>query len=315
MDKIIETLGSQEQVVDRNLRGVLERVSAERWDNSFICQDVTTMLTKIGVPDFARNQIVAQTMELLSNFKYGGISLEQLERNLNHVLYKQVETETGEPKKSVIELLPEALTGRAKIIFNQVQADMEKSGGKMLDFGAGDGQVTQMLRDAGNDIEGFDVVLYKQTAGLVYQFDGSVVPREDHTYDTLLATNVFHHEANNHICLEECYRLLKPGGTMVVIETIPVVEEGETKEEAWDRCYFNDWFYNRPFHPVDNIPVPGTYETEQGWKDRFQALGLQVMVEYEHGIDIDIVPDHHHQFVLLKPDTASSKVKKVLKDA
>jgi len=324
MNKAPSVPASKEQIVDQKLRDILERV--DDLENSYMARDMRTTFEKIGVPAFSLVPIMNNLVGLLTSYKQEKISLSQLEAGFNEVITNTPLSFSDEESVEVVaermmkrdfptveKLLAIALENRAEIIFNQVKDDMATGGGKMLDFGAGDGQVTQKLREVGNDIEGFDVVLYEGLEpGLVHQFDGITVPREDHTYDTLLATNVFHHEFNNHICLEECWRLLKPGGKMVVIETIPV--PGDSKE-SWDQTYFNDWFYNRPFHPNDNIPVPGTYKTHFGWADRFRSMGFEVVGQTYYGIDIDVIQDHHYKFVLQKPETASSKVKGVLKDA
>ena len=263
---------------------------------------------KIGVP---LQDLEALVIRFLRDLNRGiiarNISMAQLEESLNQLLKEPLSN-----KKSVIQLLDQALEHRARTIFTQVKEDILGSGGKTLDFGAGDGQVTQLLKQAGADIEGFDVAGYQASnvdRGLVAQFDGDSVPRDDEHYDTILVTNVFHHELNNQKCLDECYRLLKPGGTMVVIETVP---QRDTPEE-WDRTYWNDWFYNRPFHPGVPIPVPGTYETPQGWIDRFKKIGLEMTSHEDQGVDIPVIQDRHYRFVLKKPETANSQVDKVLK--
>ena len=83
---------------------------------------------------------------------------------------------------------------------------------------------------------------------------------------------------------------------MIVIETVPI----EDTELEWNVTYFNDWFYNRPFHPEANVPVPGTYETPDKWRDRFIESRFVLIKEEDLGIDVPVIQDRHYKFVLLK---------------
>ena len=84
-------------------------------------------------------------------------------------------------------------------------------------------------------------------------------------------TNVAHHEPENQLVLAELARIIRPGGRLIVIETVP---EDKT-EEALEITFLNDYFYNRILHCAD-IAVPGTYETLEGWIGRFDDVGFEL---------------------------------------
>ncbi len=251
--------------------------------------DVQSTFENIGIAD--AKELTLWVFEQLDSCR----ELSDIEK----IIFEEFSKKRNGINLSVIDCLNKALKGRAEIIFGQVKADMLDSGGKALDYGAGDGQVTQMLSNAGIDIIGVDVKHYPAEGvnkELLLAYDGDHVPYADETFDTILATNVFHHEADNQTCLDECYRLLKKGGTIVIIETVPE----EDVQAEWNRTFFNDWFYNRPFHPGAEVPVPGTYEMPNGWKKRFEGMGFRVIDEEDYGIDIPVIQDRHYKFKLQK---------------
>ncbi len=84
--------------------------------------------------------------------------------------------------------------------------------GRVVDYGAGDGQVTQKLHDMlGLDIDGYDVRLYPAPNVTIPMatFDGGHVNVPDGSYEAAVMTNVAHHERNNEIILQELSRIVK----------------------------------------------------------------------------------------------------------
>ncbi|NTW82319.1 MAG: class I SAM-dependent methyltransferase [Chlorobiaceae bacterium] len=206
--------------------------------------------------------------------------------------------------------LPQALTvqisGRAETIFSQVSDCFTDIQGPVIDYGAGDCQVTQLLKDRLDlDIEAADVVDYR-TPRTTVQFSAireGKLDRPDGFYDAALLTNVLHHEKNNALILADIDRLVT--GRIVIIETVPEGKTDAEQEADLGRTFLNDWFYNRTFHPNAGIPVPGSYETIDGWKSRFARTGWILLKVTDLGRDQPLIADRHVLFVLMKPAQTS----------
>lgn len=202
--------------------------------------------------------------------------------------------------KNLIEVLHEKLKGRADLIFSQLKEYLKDVKGKVFDYGAGDGQVTQKLHDElGLDIEGGDVRSYvaKGVSIPVRVFSGKRVEVEDNHYEAAVMTNVAHHERDNEQILQELSRIVAK--KLVVIETVPVGQSEEEISKDKERTFMNDYLYNRLFHNAD-VPVPGTFETPQGWIDRFTKYGWRVKHSVDLGFDQPTIKDVHHLLVLEK---------------
>lgn len=61
----------------------------------------------------------------------------------------------------------------------------------------------------------------------------------------------------------------------------------------------NDYLYNRLFHNAD-VPVPGTFETPEGWGSRFAKYGWKVKHSENLGEDQKTIKDTHHLLVFEK---------------
>jgi len=84
--------------------------------------------------------------------------------------------------------------------------------GRVLDYGCADVPYRHFFPHAEfvpADIEG------NPQATLVLRPDGTV-PVDDQTFDAVLSTQVLEHVANPTVYLSECYRVLRPGGRMLL---------------------------------------------------------------------------------------------------
>ncbi len=200
--------------------------------------------------------------------------------------------------KTLTTAIDEKLQGRAKIIHSQVSPHFAGVTGKVIDYGAGDGQVTQLLSNEGLDISGVDVRSYASDniSVPIEIFDGYHVSAKDFEFEAGLATNVFHHETDNDKCLSELSRIVR--NKLVIIETVPV---GKTQAEIradYKRTFMNDYLYNRLLHNPDfNVPVPGSYETPEGWINRIENYGWRLEHSEDLGIDLPVIADNHHLLV------------------
>lgn len=227
-------------------------------------------------------------------------SNESLSEIENQVYKKFEACEVENSGANLIEVLSEKLKDRADRIVKQISPYLENTGGKVIDYGAGDGQVAQLLHDqAGLDIEGVDIRLYKNANVSIplVEFDGNHVNIGNKNYETAILTNVLHHEENKEKILDELDRIIQH--KLVIIETVPEGDTEDQMEEDKDRTFMNDYLYNRLFHNAD-IPVPGTYETPKKWKEIFESRGWKLVEEKDLGVDQPIIKDRHYLFVFEK---------------
>ena len=229
----------------------------------------------------------------VSSFLKSNQSLRETEDKVRK-LFQNTRLNFGNQELNLIEVLNEKLKNRAETIFKQVAPYLKNIRGKVIDYGAGDGQITQLLSDQLLlNIEGVDIRSYHRE-GLtvpIYIFDGTRVEVMDKHYEAGLLTNVLHHEQENEKILAELDRIIKH--KLVIIETIP---EGKTEEEIEmdkDRTFMNDYLYNRLFHNA-NIPVPGAYETPKDWIRRISKYGWKLNYEEDLGVDQPVIKDRHY---------------------
>lgn len=254
---------------------------------SFI-PDLEQMLTFVGLDQATSQQIGHYIIKTLQE--------ETLLSVIENKIFAHLRTTIVDPATGVnfIDAIDPKLSGRGELIFKQLEPYLQNMKGKdILDFGAGDGAVTQMIFDnISNKTVGIDVQSYGKSKVPIWQYDGKTVPFCDENFDCVVATNVFHHEKNNQQCLDELHRVLKPGGAAVIIETVPIGDSDEEAAKDWERTFLLDYTYNRLFHDAD-IPVPGTFETFRGWSVRLKRLGFEVKEVVDFGFDQKIMRDRH----------------------
>lgn len=107
-------------------------------------------------------------------------------------------------------------------------------GGRVLDFGTGQGQAVRLLIDAFQDytsITGVDTQDPRERVGADLlddprnswlEVDGLHIPFGDNSFDTVIIANVLHHLKPAHIrdVIAENLRVLTPGGMLIVTETV-----------------------------------------------------------------------------------------------
>jgi SAM-dependent methyltransferase len=105
----------------------------------------------------------------------------------------------------------------------------ESSGGKrVLDYGCGNGYVLAHYARNGADVYGVDITdravdLSRARfdllglAGTFVRNDGSTVPFESEFFDVVCAMGVLHHIPDPAPVIAELHRVLKPGGTLIVM--------------------------------------------------------------------------------------------------
>jgi len=265
----------------------------EKIDNDF-----AYTFMQLGLDEAAAKELCGEVTAALSGEgRLDAIEAKMLDRFTN--IY--VGDKDGD-KKNLVDILHEKLKGRAELIASQVRPYFEDVRGKVFDYGTGDGQVAQRLHDDPGlhlDIEGGDVRDYKAPGVTipVKIFNGKHVDCPDGHYEAALMTNVAHHEKHNEAIIEELTRIA--GRKLVVIETVPTGRSDEEIKKDAERTFANDYLYNRLFHNAD-VPVPGTYETPEGWEARFKAHGWKVVRSEDLGYDQPTIRDIHHLLIFEK---------------
>jgi len=210
------------------------------------------------------------------------------------------------------------LSGRADLIYSQIK---DYVSGKVLDLGCGDGKVGERLSQDGLEVILADIYehdhideIIKKTNIQFHQFNqGERVPLEGQ-YDTVLLLTVLHHsensitgEGNTYGTLDEAKRLTRPGGNIILIESVYGINPAEVENpDAFTRLthenqrlanIFFDHFYNRVIHyssdPENKVPVPYNFNTPKGWNEPAEGLGLKVIATKHLGRDQKIVPEDH----------------------
>lgn len=215
----------------------------------------------------------------------------------------------------LIEALPLLLRNRAEVIYAQIMPHLPSKRASILDYGCGNGVVGTMVSDSTILA---DVYEHPNIRNLDHPFylltDGEPSPFEDYSFDCILLLTVLHHSDFPDRIISDAARILKPGGTVIVIESVYGITSN-TKPEyqnpgssefisltSADQKKLNilfDHFYNRVLY--DGVNCPFNFDTPSGWKARFGNHGLQETERRYLGVDQPVVPEFHTLHVLRKP--------------
>jgi ubiquinone/menaquinone biosynthesis C-methylase UbiE len=92
----------------------------------------------------------------------------------------------------------------------------------LLDVGCGNGRVAQLLRKRVGEVVAVDVEPsseWHDASGLTFQLaDGEALPFEDGSFDLVHSKDSLHHMADPARALAEYRRVLRPGGSALIVE-------------------------------------------------------------------------------------------------
>mgnify|MGYP001065270285 CR=1 FL=1 len=102
------------------------------------------------------------------------------------------------------------------------------NGKKVLDVGCGNGYVLSKYASEGAKVYGVDITKagidlcekrfeYLGLKGDFRVADAQALPFEDNTFDCVCSVGVLHHVPNTQRAIDEIYRVLKPGGRLIVM--------------------------------------------------------------------------------------------------
>jgi len=281
----------------RVMKKRIERSLGDAETRAKVESDFSYTFEQLCLSTLEAKELCARVFALLKSDK----PLPEIEAEALRI-FESITLPVGDGEQNLIEILHEKLKDRAERIATQVKPYLTDVTGKTIDYGAGDGQVTQILHDELNlNIEGVDVRLYTASNVKVpiTLFNGSNVNVADGTYEAALLTNVLHHEEANERILEELDRIVRR--KLVILETVPAGETEEAMEHDKDRTFMNDYLYNRLFHNAD-VPVPGTFEIPKKWIERLTQHGWKLVYQEDLGFDQPTIKDRHYLLVFEKSD-------------
>jgi SAM-dependent methyltransferase len=135
-----------------------------------------------------------------------------------------------EQGRKLLRGLERADTPRSRLVLTfLLRALALPAGGRVLEIGPGCGQLAVELCRRGYDYTGFDMVpqnvsLWTITApfyglsGRVLLQDVCAVTGLDETFDGIVAVSTFEHVHDRDRALGTCFRLLRPGGRLVILD-------------------------------------------------------------------------------------------------
>ncbi len=264
-----------------------------------------SVLRHLGISPGNCNRIINECLKLARNYS----SLSEYERSVHNVLWEE----------GVTKEIPKKLDSRARRIYEQVRPFILD--GATLDLGCGDGEVGELLARDGLRVVVADIYKHPNIVKLKLDFRifgyRQKIPCNDNEFDNTLVLTVFHHSSVVFKSLEEVWRVTKPNGSVVVIESVYGVDGRELPKRKRDRIkhylslgsegqrkvnIFFDHFYNRIIHysenPKKKVNVPFNFNTSEGWKQVFECSGFRQEKVIHLGVDQPAVPEYHTLHIL-----------------
>jgi SAM-dependent methyltransferase len=137
----------------------------------------------------------------------------------------------------------------------------------VLDVGCGDGSLAALIQAMRPDLEleGIDVMVRKETAIPVKEFNGTAIPLPDRSVDAVMFVDVLHHTDDPIVLLKEASRVAK---SFILIKDH--TDDGFLSNAT---LRFMDWVGNKPH----GVVLPYNYWRESQWKQAFHDLHLDVV--------------------------------------
>ncbi len=263
----------------------------------FIRDSLTDVFAHLVQRRDRASDVVANLIELARS----GVFLDQYESEGNRLLIDQ----------GVVSAIPEKLSGRARLIHSQVIPWI--IGDRLCDLGCGDGRVGEMVAASDRSVVLADVYRHSHVSstGLsFYEFSqGSDVPIPTRSVDTTLLLTVLHHADSPVSLLKEGIRITRPGGRVIVIESVFGIVDGVagdarsaafcslTAEEQRHSNIFFDHLYNRVIHfsadPRGKVNVPFNFNVPTQWEILLAETGAPQSYFKHLGVDQPLVPEYH----------------------
>lgn len=157
-----------------------------------------------------------------------------------------------------------AIYGRRVRTLARMVASHLSEGARVLDVGCGDGLVDSLIvaRRPDLSIEGIDVLVRPNAHIPVTGFDGTTIPFEDESFDSVCFVDVLHHTPDPAALLREAARVAR--------RCIVVKDHRLDGFLAGPTLRFMDWVGNARH----GVSLPYNYWPEDRWRSTFAELGL-----------------------------------------
>jgi ubiquinone/menaquinone biosynthesis C-methylase UbiE len=143
--------------------------------------------------------------------------------------------------------------------------------GKVLDVGAGSGMLAALIMQQRADVQitGIDVHLRPESFVPVTQYDGSHIPHEDNSFDSVMIVDVLHHTDDPARVLAECLRVSR--GVVVI--------KDHFQENALEHAVLRgmDWVGNKGH----GVRLPYNYFSRASWASALRQIGAREHLRQE----------------------------------
>jgi SAM-dependent methyltransferase len=144
-------------------------------------------------------------------------------------------------------------------------AQLAPTNSRILDVGCGDGLLSVTLCSKRPDLTllGIDTLPRKHTHIPVTTFDGSRIPFDQNSFDSVLFSDVLHHTKDPVMLLQEAWRVTR--------QWVLLKDHFRKGFAAAQRLRFMDWVGNARF----GVALPYNYWTENQWLHAWHEIGLR----------------------------------------
>jgi ubiquinone/menaquinone biosynthesis C-methylase UbiE len=168
------------------------------------------------------------------------------------------------------------LSGARSRYIAQCVSRFFKPGEHILDFGCGNFFTSAELVKLKDPIQvtGIDVIRDQNMPenlpyGLDFiEYDGNKLPFSDSSYDAVLAASSLHHTPNPEYFLNEFSRVVKPGGSIVLVEEMYI----NPIDFVW--IAGQDWILNKM---KEGVPVPLEFRSLTHYLNEFKKRNWEVL--------------------------------------
>lgn len=160
--------------------------------------------------------------------------------------------------------------------------------GKVLDVGAGRCLIAKELQDKYNvSVTCIDIDDLNQTDLKLIVYDGKTIPFPPGSFDTILLVYVLHHCDDPVAVLEECRRVCRKGGRIIIFEDFGFILVSAALDMLANKMH--------------NVDTPLNFKSRGEWERIFRGLGLDVEA-VESGVEKQVFYPfvEHKMFVLVK---------------